>query len=91
MVHSPFSQVEEMKEVPPLLTLPMDLSSLDSPPMYARDPLSQISVFYFHLLGIIHPLAGVEAVILDMLQNNFLAFSKATWHQGVNLLRFTNF
>jgi len=63
MVHSPFSQVEEMKEVPPLLTPPLVLTSLDSPPTYERDPLSQISVFHFHLWGIIPPLAGIEAVI----------------------------
>ena len=63
MVHSPFSQVEEMKEVPPLLTPPLVLTSLESPPTYERDPLSQISVFHFHLLEIIPPLAGIEAVI----------------------------
>ena len=63
MVHSPFSQVEEMKEVLPLPASPLVLSSLDSPPMYERDPLGKISVFHFHLLGIIPPLAGTETVI----------------------------
>ena len=75
MVHSPFSQVEEMKEVPPLLAPPLVLSSLDSPPMCDRNPLSQISVFHFHLLEIIPPLAGIEEVILDMSQNDFSAFT----------------
>ena len=64
-----------MKEVPPLLTPPLVLTSLDSPPTYERDPLSQISVFHFHLWGIIPPLAGIEEVILDMSQNNFSAFT----------------
>ena len=85
MVHSPFSQVEEMKEVPPLLTPPFVLSSLDSPPTCDRDPLSQISVFHFHLLEVIPSLAGMEAVILEMSQNNFPAFSQAAIHQGLNL------
>ena len=85
MVHSPFSQVEEMKEVPPLLTSPFILISLDSPPMYERDPLGKISVFHFHLLEVIPSLAGMEAVILEMSQNNFPAFSQAAIHQGLNL------
>ena len=83
-LHSPFSQVEEMKEVLPLLAPSLVLSSPDSPPMCDRDPMNQISVFHFHLLGIIPPLAGIEAVILDMSQNNFSAFTKAAWHQGLN-------
>ena len=85
MVQSPFSQVEEMKEAPPLLVPPLVLSSLDSPPTCDRNPLSQISVFQFHLLGIIPPLARIEALILDMSQNNFSAFSQAVRHQGLNL------
>ena len=64
-----------MKEVPPLLTSPFILISLDSPPMYERDPLGKISVFHFHLLEIIPPLAGIEEVILDMSQNDFSAFT----------------
>ena len=64
-----------MKEVPPLLAPPLVLSSLDSPPMCDRNPLSQISVFHFHLLEIIPPLAGIEEVILDMSQNDFSAFT----------------
>ena len=74
-----------MKEVLPLLAPSLVLSSPDSPPMCDGDPMSQISVFHFHLLGIIPPLAGIEAVILDMSQNNFSAFTKAAWHQGLNL------
>ena len=85
MVHSLFSQVEERKEVPPLLAPPLVLSSVDSPPTCDRDPLSQISVFHFHLLEIIPSLAGMEAVILEMSQNNFSAFSQASRHQGLNL------
>ena len=85
MVHGPFSQVEEMKEVPPLLTPPLVLSSLDSPPTCDRDPLSQISVFHFHLLEVIPSLAGMEAVILQMSQNNLSAFSQAARYQGLNL------
>ena len=68
MVHSPFSQVEEMKEVPPLLAPPLICSSLDSPPTCDRDPLSLISFFHFHLLEKVPLLAGIEAVILDMSQ-----------------------
>ena len=85
MVHSPFSQVEEMKEVPPLLTPPFVLSSLDSPPTCDRDPLSQISVFHFHLLEVIPSLAGMEAVILEMLQNNFPTLIQGERHQELNI------
>ena len=84
MVHSPFSQVEEMKEVPPLLAPPLVLSSPDSPPMCDRDPLSQILVFHFHLLGKVSPLAEMEAVILEMSQSNFPTFSQPARHQGLN-------
>ena len=66
MAHSPCSQAEELMEVSPLLSPPLTLYSWNSPPMCDRDPLSQVSVFHFHLLGIIPPLAGIEAVILDM-------------------------
>ena len=66
MAHSPCSQAEELMEVSPLLAPPLTLYSWNSPPMCDRDPLSQVSVFHFHLLGIIPPLAGIEAVILDM-------------------------
>ena len=85
MVHSPFSQVEERKEVPPLLVPPLVLSSLDSPPTCDRDPLSLISFFHFHLLEVIPPLAGIEVVILEMSQSNISTFSLAAWHQVVNL------
>ena len=80
MVHSPFSQVEERKEVPPLLALPLVLFSPDSPPMYDKDPQSQISVFHFHLLGKLPPLAGIEAVISEMSQHNFSTFSQPARH-----------
>ena len=66
MVHSPFSQVEEMKEVLPLPASPLVLSSLDSPPTCDRDPRNQISIFDFHLLEITPPLDGTEAGILEM-------------------------
>ena len=65
MAHSPCSQAEELMEVSPLLAPPLTLYSWNSPPMCDRDPLSQVSVFHFHLLGIIPPLARLE-VILDM-------------------------
>jgi hypothetical protein len=85
MGHSPFSQVEEMKEVPPLLAPPLIFSSPDSPPMCDRDPLSLILFFHFHLLEAIPPLAGIEVVILEMSQSNISTFSLAAWHQVVNL------
>ena len=65
MAHSPCSQAELM-EVSPLLAPPLTLYSWNSPPQCDTDPLSQVSVFHSHLLGIIPPLAGIEAVILDM-------------------------
>ena len=58
-----------MKEVPPLPAPPLVLCSLDSPPTCDRDPLSQTSVFHFHLLGKVSPLAGIEAVISEMSPN----------------------
>ena len=85
MAHSPCSQAEELMEVSPLLAPPLTLYSWNSPPMCDRDPLSQVSVFHFHLLGIIPPLAGIEVVILDMSQNNFSTFSKASGYLGLNL------
>ena len=80
MVHSPFSQVEEMKEVPPLLAPPLNFSSPDSPPTCDRDPPSQISVFHFHLLEQIYSLAGIEAIIVELLPNDFSTFSQAARH-----------
>ena len=74
-----------MKEVPPLLTSPFILISLDSPPMYERDPLGKISVFHFHLLEIIPSLVGKEAGILEMSQNNFPTFIQADRHQELNI------
>ena len=85
MAHSPISQAEELMEVSPLLAPPLTLYSWNSPPMCDRDPLSQVSVFHFHLLGIIPPLAGIEVVILDMSQNNLSTFSKASGYLGLNL------
>ena len=73
MGHSPFSQVEEMKEDPPT---PLLAPSLDSPPMCNRGPLSHMSFFHFHMLGKVPPLAGIEAVILEMLPNNFSTLSQ---------------
>ena len=89
MVHSKFSWVEEMKEVPPLLAPPPVLSSPDSPPTWDRDPLNQISVFHFHLLGEVSPLAGIEAVISEISPNNFSTFSQPArhiWDQDAKLL-----
>ena len=85
MVHSPFSQVAEIKEFPPLLDPPLVLSSLDSPLTCGRDPPNHLSVFHFHLLEVIPPLAGIEVVILEMSQSNISTFSLAAWHQVVNL------
>ena len=89
MVHSPFSQVEEMKEVPPLLAPPLVLSSPGSPPTCDRDPLNHISVFHFHLLGKVSPLAGIEAVISEISPNNFFTLSQPArhiWDQDAKLL-----
>ena len=85
MAHSPFSQAEELIEVSTFLAPPLILYSWNSPPMCDRDPLSQLSVFHFHLLEIIPPLARIEAVILNTSQNNFSTFSKASRHMGLNL------
>ena len=68
------------EEVPYLLAPPLVFSSLDSLPTCDGDPLSQVSVFHLHLLAKFPPLAGIEAVILEMLQNNFPTLSQTARH-----------
>ena len=57
-------------------TPPLLAPSLDSPPMCDRDPLSHISFFHFHLLGKVPYLAVIEAIMLEMLPNNFSTLSQ---------------
>ena len=76
---------KKWKRFPLSWLLLWSLSSPYSPPMCDINPLSQIPVSHFHLLAKCPPLAGIEAVILEMSQSNFSIFSQAPRHQELNL------
>ena len=60
----------------------------NSPPTCDRDPRSQISVFHFHLLGELPPLAGIEAVISrchQIISPHLASLPGTSWNRMLNL------